>query len=175
MITEIQPIIANLLKPNSRLLEINCDKNNALKVDKKIAITSILVEKLSDDIVIKFLDQSFDYALLSHIIQDFAAIEKTLHEMLRVAEYSIVILSNKNFCNSRKFKKLCKKNYLKIEKEIFVNNFGKILGWFFAKYKVILIRKDEFSPTAEAEFVVSKNKIFSPKMTPQFAYSKTIS
>ena len=106
-------IIADLIKPNSKVLDIGCGNGqllNFLKQNKNIdgrgleishtEVSKALIKGLSviqgnaeNDLVI-YPDNSFDYAVLSQTIQATHNPPKILLEVLRIAKYGIVSLPN---------------------------------------------------------------------------------
>lgn len=106
-------IISDLIKPNSRVLDIGCGDGELLRylhddknVDARgIEISQALVSKAiigglavvhgdAESDLSYYADQSFDYAVLSQVIQATQKPDEVLHEMLRVAKYAIVSLPN---------------------------------------------------------------------------------
>lgn len=106
-------IIANLIKPNSRVLDIGCSDGELLSfltqnknVDGRgmeIAqqqVSKALMRGLSvihgnaeNDLTI-YPSRSFDYAVLSQTIQATHRPKEVLKEMLRIAEFAIISLPN---------------------------------------------------------------------------------
>jgi len=106
-------IIADLIKPNSKVLDIGCGEGQLLSFLKQTKnidgrgmeishtqVSKALIKGLSvihgnaeNDLVI-YPDKSFDYAVLSQTIQATHNPPKILFEMLRIAKYAIVSLPN---------------------------------------------------------------------------------
>ncbi len=207
-------IIANLIKPESKILDIGCGDGELLESLKKknidargLELSQIKVSKaLSKGLsVIQgdaekdlefYPDKNFDYAILSQTIQATHKPKEVLKEMLRIAEYGIVSLPNfaniknrfhlllkgrmpvnKNipfqwyetpnihFCSIKDFENLCLEMNISIEKKFFLTSKQKLISFFgcdtianiFAEYGIFLIKKNEFTPTAQEEFAFSKN------------------
>lgn len=106
-------IVASLIKPGSRVLDIGCGEGELLqhlkeskKIDARgIEISQVQVSKAlmrglsviqgdAENDLAYYPDQSFDYAILSHTIQATKQPHEILKEMLRVAKYAIVSLPN---------------------------------------------------------------------------------
>ena len=106
-------IIANFIKPNSKVLDIGCSDGellyflkNTKNVDGRgIEISQAMVsESLKKGISViqgdaendlsYYPDQSFDYAILSQTIQATKRPKEILRETLRVAKYAIISLPN---------------------------------------------------------------------------------
>lgn len=106
-------IIADLIKPKSKVLDIGCGDGELLQflaqeknVDgrgleiSQTQVSKALLRGLSvihgnaeNDLAI-YPDRSFDYAVLSQTIQATHRPKEILHEMLRIAEFAIVSLPN---------------------------------------------------------------------------------
>ena len=96
-------IIADILKPNTRILDVGCDDGTLmefLKINKNIDVRGIEISKEKVQICIakgltviegnaekdlkQFPDKSFDYVVLSQTLQAFLNPELVLNELLRV-------------------------------------------------------------------------------------------
>lgn len=106
-------IIADLIKPKSKVLDIGCGDGELLQFlvkEKNIdgrgleisqtQVSKSLMRGLSvihgnaeNDLTI-YPDRSFNYAVLSQTIQATHRPKEILHEMLRIAEFAIVSLPN---------------------------------------------------------------------------------
>lgn len=106
-------IIADLIKPKSKVLDIGCGDGELLQFlvrEKNIdgrgleisqtQVSKSLMRGLSvihgnaeNDLTI-YPDRSFNYAILSQTIQATHRPKEILHEMLRIAEFAIVSLPN---------------------------------------------------------------------------------
>lgn len=106
-------IIANLIKPNSKVLDIGCGDGELLSFLKKTKnvdargleisqkqVSSALCKGISviqgdaENDLEFYPDRNFDYAILSQTIQATRNPKEILQEMLRIAEYGIVSLPN---------------------------------------------------------------------------------
>ncbi len=106
-------IISDFVKPNSRVLDIGCGDGELLQYlrDNKnadgrgIEVAQALVSKAmirglsvihgdAENDLGYYPDQSFDYAILSQVIQATRKPDEVLREMLRVAKYAIISLPN---------------------------------------------------------------------------------
>lgn len=106
-------IIADLIKPNTRVLDIGCGDGELLQflvqtknIDgrgleiSQTQVSKSLLRGLSvihgnaeNDLAI-YPNRSFDYAVLSQTLQAMHRPKEVLNEMLRVAEFAIVSLPN---------------------------------------------------------------------------------
>lgn len=106
-------IISNLIKPNSKVLDIGCGNGELLEYLKKTknidgrgleisqaqvshALSrgiSVIQGDAENDLTF-YPNRSFDYAILSQTIQATHRPKEILQEMLRIADYAIVSLPN---------------------------------------------------------------------------------
>lgn len=113
-------IIADLIKPNSKVLDIGCNDGELLSYLKKNKDADCRGLELSQDSVNKAIkkgisvvqgdaekdlsyypDNSFDYAILSQTIQATKDPKAILKEMLRIADFAIVSLPNFAYYKNR--------------------------------------------------------------------------
>ena len=106
-------IIASLIKPQTRVLDIGCGDGELLQylrenknVDARgIEVSQQQVSKAmmrglsvihgdAENDLADYPDQSFDYAILSQVIQSTRKPDIIMQEMLRIAKYAIVSLPN---------------------------------------------------------------------------------
>jgi methionine biosynthesis protein MetW len=106
-------IIANLIKPRSKILDIGCGNGELLEFLKKnknvdgrgleisqLQVSQSLMRGLSviqgdaENDLSFYPNRSFDYAVLSQTIQATHNPKKILEEMLRIAEFAIISLPN---------------------------------------------------------------------------------
>jgi methionine biosynthesis protein MetW len=106
-------IIAQLIKPNSKVLDIGCGDGELLQFLKKtknvdargLEISQMQVSQAlrrgisaiqgdAENDLEFYPTRSFDYAILSQTIQSTQRPKEILQEMLRVAEYAVVSLPN---------------------------------------------------------------------------------
>ncbi len=106
-------IIANLIKVNSKVLDIGCgygDLLHHLKINKKVDCRGIEIsQEMVSKCVVRGLsvihgdanydlnlypDKSFDYAILGQTIQAMNNPQAIVSEMLRIANYAIISLPN---------------------------------------------------------------------------------
>ncbi len=106
-------IIANLIKPNSKVLDIGCGDGELLEFLKKtknvdargLEISQMQVSKAlgrgisamqgdAENDLQFYPSQSFDYAILSQTIQSTQKPKEILQEMLRIADRAVVSLPN---------------------------------------------------------------------------------
>ena len=106
-------IIADLIKPNTRVLDVGCGDGTLmefLKNNKEIDIRGIEISKKNVQQCIgkgltviegdaekdlsQFPDGSFDFVILSQTLQAFLNPEKVISELLRVGKKAIVTIPN---------------------------------------------------------------------------------
>ena len=106
-------IISNIIKENSRVLDVGCDDGSLmefLKKDKNIDIRGIEISKekvqtcISKGLTViegdaefdlkQFPDKSFDYVVLGQTLQAFINPEVVIKELLRVGSKAIVTIPN---------------------------------------------------------------------------------
>lgn len=106
-------IIASLIKPNSRVLDIGCSDGELLEFLKKnknvdargLEISQAQASKAvmrglsviqgdAENDLTYYPNRSFDYAILSQTLQATRNPKEILEEMLRIAEFAIVSLPN---------------------------------------------------------------------------------
>ena len=106
-------IIADLIKKNTRVLDVGCDEGilmNFLKENKNVDIRGIEISKEKVQICIakgltviegnaefdlkQFPDNSFDYVVLGQTLQAFINPEIVIRELLRVGKKAIVTIPN---------------------------------------------------------------------------------
>lgn len=113
------PVIADLVKPNSKVIDLGCGNGSLLsllKKEKNVIGTGIEisesgvsvcreqelnVHKGKIDEPLQFPDNSFDYAICNVTIQMVMYPEILLQEMKRVAQYQIVSFPNFAFWRNR--------------------------------------------------------------------------
>lgn len=105
--------ICKLIEPNSRVLDLGCGGGDLLKLlAKQKNVVGIGVEKSDeqifecirkgisvhhgniDDGLVDYLDQTFDYVILSETLQEVIHPSLVIHEMLRVGKRAIVTFPN---------------------------------------------------------------------------------
>jgi len=106
-------IIADLIKPNTRVLDVGCGDGTLmefLKNNKEIDIRGIeisknnvqqcigkgltVIEGDAEKDLSQFPDGSFDFVILSQTLQAFLNPEKVISELLRVGKKAIVTIPN---------------------------------------------------------------------------------
>ena len=106
-------IIADLIKPNTRVLDVGCGDGTLmefLKNNKEIDIRGIeisknnvqqcigkgltVIEGDAEKDLSQFPDSSFDFVILSQTLQAFLNPEKVISELLRVGKKAIVTIPN---------------------------------------------------------------------------------
>ncbi len=106
-------IIADILEPNKRILDVGCDNGilmELLKKNKNIDVRGIEISKEKVQICIakgltviegnaefdlkQFPNNSFDYVLLGQTLQAFVSPEIVIKELLRVGKKAIVTIPN---------------------------------------------------------------------------------
>ena len=106
-------IIANLIEPNSKVLDVGCANGELLyflkqnkkadgrgleisqeKVSKALAKGISAIQGNAEDDLNCYPDNSFDYAILSQTIQATNKPKEILEEILRISKYAIVSLPN---------------------------------------------------------------------------------
>ena len=106
-------IIADIIKENTRVLDVGCDEGilmEFLKENKSVDIRGIEISKKKVQICIakgltviegnaevdlkQFPNKSFDYVVLGQTLQAFVNPEKVIRELLRVGKKAIVTIPN---------------------------------------------------------------------------------
>jgi len=106
-------IIADLIKPNSKVLDIGCGDGELLKylkthknidargleisqpkVSKALMSGLSVIHGNADDDLSAYPNQSFDYTVLSQTLQATQNPKNVLEEMLRISRFAIVSLPN---------------------------------------------------------------------------------
>jgi len=106
-------IIADLIEPNTRVLDVGCGDGTLmefLKNNKEINIRGIeisknnvqqcigkgltVIEGDAEKDLSQFPDESFDFVILSQTLQAFLNPEKVISELLRVGKKAIVTIPN---------------------------------------------------------------------------------
>jgi methionine biosynthesis protein MetW len=106
-------IIANLIKPNSKVLDIGCGDGELMqflkknknvdargleisqqKVSKALMSGLSVIHGNADDDLSAYPNQSFDYTVLSQTLQATQNPKEVLEEMLRISRFAIVSLPN---------------------------------------------------------------------------------
>ena len=106
-------IIADILEPNKRILDVGCDNGilmEFLKKNKNVDVRGIEISKEKVQICIskgltviegnaefdlkQFPNNSFDYVLLGQTLQAFVSPEIVIKELLRVGKKAIVTIPN---------------------------------------------------------------------------------
>ena len=176
-------IIKNVIKENSRILDVGCENGELLKFlnkGKKIDGRGLEISQKNVNICVKhglsvvqgdadkdldaYPSKSFDFVILSQTLQATHSPEKVLNELVRISKYAIVSFPNFgswsirikllisgimpqssslphnwystpniHLCTIKDFKKLCKKNSIKIEKSFYLNKNGKEITNLFKK------------------------------------------
>ena len=175
-------IIADLIKPKSKLLDIGCGNGELLaylQAAKKIDGRGLEISELytseavmrgisviqgdAQKDLIYYPDNSFDYAILSQTLQTIDKPKYIIEEMLRIAEFAII-----SFPNFAHFKNLCQQMEFAIKKSIYLTNNGKLIGGFannifanfFAEYGILLISKNKMAMAGESQRVFDKARQF---------------
>ncbi|MBC6441247.1 MAG: methionine biosynthesis protein MetW [Rhodospirillales bacterium] len=106
-------LVASMIEPGSRLLDIGCDDGALLEyLDKEqgcdgrgmeisqaganacVARGLPVVQGDADRHLVDYPDETFDYAILSHTLQAVHKPQEVLHQMLRIADTAIVSIQN---------------------------------------------------------------------------------
>lgn len=128
-------IIAKLIKPNSKVLDIGCGDGELLsflketkntdgrgleisqsQVSKALSKGISVIQGNAEDDLTYYPNKSFDYAILSQTIQATHNPKEILQEMLRIANYAIVSLPN--FANIKNRLHLLFKGTMPVNKTI---------------------------------------------------------
>jgi methionine biosynthesis protein MetW len=113
-------IIANFIRPNSKVLDIGCSdgellyflKNNknidgrGLEISHKLVSKALnkgisIIQGDAENDLSYYPDQSFDYAILSQTIQATKKPKELLQEMLRIAKFAVISLPNFAYYKNR--------------------------------------------------------------------------
>ncbi|UTW55156.1 methionine biosynthesis protein MetW [Kordiimonas sp. SCSIO 12610] len=106
-------MIADMITPNSRVLDIGCDKGDLLNflvknkmvdgrgielsqqgVNECVANGLFVIQGDADNDLGEYPDQSFDYVVLSRTLQAVKDPQKVLRELLRIGKKAIVTIPN---------------------------------------------------------------------------------
>jgi len=192
-------IIKNVIKDNSRILDVGCENGELLKFlnkRKKIDGRGLEISQRNVNICVKhglsvvqgdadkdlisYPSKSFDFVILSQTLQATYSPEKVLNQLVRISKYAIISFPNFgswlvrlkllisgvmpqskslpyqwyntpniHLCTIKDFKKLCKKNSIKIEKSFYLNKhgkqisnpIGKIFNNFFSTSGLFVLKK----------------------------------
>ena len=176
-------IIEDVIKDNSRILDVGCENGELLKFlnkRKKIDGRGLEISQKNVNICVKhglsvvqgdadkdlisYPSKSFDFVILSQTLQATYSPEKVLNQLVRISKYAIISFPNFgswlvrcklflsgempqskslpyqwyntpniHLCTIKDFKKLCKKNSIKIEKSFYLNKHGKQINNPLAK------------------------------------------
>lgn len=113
-------IIANLIEERSKVLDIGCGNGQLLEILKNTKKVDVRGLEISSKCVSKavakgisviqgdansdlknYPDNSFDYAILSQTLQAMSNPQKTIEEMVRIAQYAIISLPNFAYFKNR--------------------------------------------------------------------------
>jgi ubiquinone/menaquinone biosynthesis C-methylase UbiE len=155
-----------LIKSNTKIIDVACEDNKLLEFLQKnknifpysLNSGSKITEKLLD-----IEDKNFDYAILNNKIHSLENPKEILQEILRIANCAIISF-NKNNYSIIDFENLSSSLDFVIKKKIFLSkniilpsflNHKRIAN-IFASQAFFLIKKNEFSPTLQEEFIFNK-------------------
>ena len=114
-------LIANWIKPNTRVLDLGCGEGELLKYLREVRNVSGLGLEIDDDNIARcvgngvdviqadlegrwhdyFSAQSFDYVLMTQTLQAVRNPDRVLDEMLRIAKETIITFYNMGYWKNR--------------------------------------------------------------------------
>lgn len=114
-------LIANWIRPNTRVLDLGCGEGELLKHLRKVRNVSGFGLEIDNDNIVRciengvdviqadlegqwhdyFSDQSFDYVLMTQTLQAVRHPDRVLDQMLRIANETIVTFYNMGYWRNR--------------------------------------------------------------------------